>query len=79
MLANNVANSTKEEPRSPTYLGKGMTKKNDKKETTPIARKCIRNKMTNTNEEKQTMPWATPRSQVGSNDVNMTPSEIGFA
>lgn len=54
-----MANSTKEEPRSPTYLGEGMMKKNDKKETTPIAKKCIRNKMMNINEEKQTMPWAT--------------------
>jgi hypothetical protein len=59
MLTNNMANSTKEEPRSPTYLGEGMMKKNDKKETTPIAKKCIRNKMMNINEEKQTMPWAT--------------------
>jgi hypothetical protein len=35
--------------------------------------------MIDTNEEKQTTPWATPRSQVGSNDVNKTPLEIGFA
>ncbi len=62
MLANNIANSKEVEPISPTYLGEGMTKKNDKMETTPIAKKCIRDKMTNTNEEKQTTLWATPRS-----------------
>jgi hypothetical protein len=100
MLVNNIANSKEEEPRSPTYLGEGMMKKNDKKETMPIvkkcikykmtdanekkktmpiAKKCIKDKMTNTSEEKKTTPWATPRSKIGSNDVNMTPLEIGFA
>ncbi len=74
-----MANSTEEEPKSPTYLGERMTKKMTKKITTPIAKKCIRNKMMNTSEEKQTMPWVTPRSQIGSNDVNMTPLKIGFA
>jgi len=35
--------------------------------------------MTDTNEEKQTTLWAIARLQVGSNDVNTTPLEIGFA
>jgi hypothetical protein len=34
--------------------------------------------MKDTNKEQQTTPWATPRSKKGSNDVNMTPQEIGF-
>jgi hypothetical protein len=48
----------------------------DKEETTPINKECEGDEMTDTSEEEQTMPWPTPRSKVGSNDVNMTPSEI---
>jgi hypothetical protein len=32
--------------------------------------------ITNTIEEKQTMPRATPRSEIGSNDMNTTLMEI---
>jgi hypothetical protein len=34
--------------------------------------------MMNTNEEKPTMPQASQRSKVGSNDINTTPLEIGL-
>jgi hypothetical protein len=34
--------------------------------------------MTNNNEEEPTMPRASQRLEVGSNDVNTTPLEIGF-
>jgi hypothetical protein len=50
----------------------------DKKETMLIAIKCIRGEMTNTNEEEQTTPWAQVRSEIGSNDVNTTLSEISY-
>jgi len=32
--------------------------------------------MTNSNGEKETTPWGTPRSKMGSNDVNTTTMEI---
>jgi hypothetical protein len=44
----------------------------------PITIECAIEKITNTAEEKQTMAWATPRSEIGSNDMNTTPLEIGF-
>jgi hypothetical protein len=34
--------------------------------------------MTNSNDEKKTTPWGTPRSKMGSNDANMTTMEINF-
>ncbi len=55
-----------------------MMKIDDKKETTPIATKCVRDEMTNTNEEEKTTPWVTSRSKIGSNDMNKTPSKFGY-
>ncbi len=53
---NNIVNSEGEEPSSQTCLGGGMTKTNDKEETTPIATKCSRDEMMDTSEEDETMP-----------------------
>jgi hypothetical protein len=55
-----------------------MTKMDDEEETKPTDRECTIGEMTNTNEEEPTMPQATQRSKVGSNDVNMTPPNISF-
>jgi hypothetical protein len=77
MLANSVVDNEEEEPRSPTFLEEGMIIEiNDKEETTPINKECEGGEMMDTNEEEQTMPWPTPRSKVGSNDVNTTPPEM---
>ncbi len=56
MPMNNIVNSEGEEPSSQTCLGGGMTKTNDKEETTPIATKCSRDEMMDTSEEDETMP-----------------------
>ncbi len=55
-----------------------MMKMKDKEETTLTTKKCAKDEMKDISEEQQTTPWATPRSKKGSNDVNMTPPEIGF-
>jgi hypothetical protein len=38
----------------------------------------LENIMTNSNDEKETTPWGTPRSKMGSNGVNTTTMEINF-
>jgi hypothetical protein len=43
-----------------------------------LLKKCARNEMLNTNEREQTTPQGTPKSKIGSNDMNMTPLKIGF-
>jgi hypothetical protein len=55
-----------------------MMKTNDEEETTLIAKKYVRDEMMNTNEKEQTTPQGTPRTKIGSNDMNMTPPKIGF-
>jgi hypothetical protein len=55
-----------------------MTSIYDKKETTFISKKCEKNKMMDTNDEKQTTPRITLRSKVGSNDICTTPSKISL-
>jgi hypothetical protein len=57
-------------------LEEGMTKTYDEEETMPIAIECAIDKMTDTIEEDQTMARATPRSKIGSNDVNTTPLKL---
>jgi hypothetical protein len=69
MLTNNIINSEKEKPKSPTYPKKGMIKMNDEKETMPTTIKCTKDEMMDINEKKQTTPWVTPRSKIGSNDT----------
>jgi len=77
MLANSVVDAEEEEPRSSTYLEEGMIIEiNDKEETMPINKECEGDEMMDTSEEEQTMPWPTPRSEVGSNDMNTTPPEM---
>jgi len=77
MLANSVVDDEEEEPRSSTYLEEGMIIEiNDKEETMPINKECEGDEMMDTSEEEQTMPWPTPRSEVGSNDMNTTPPEM---
>jgi hypothetical protein len=53
---NNIVNSEKEEPSSPTCLGERMKKTNDKEETMPITTKCSRDEMMDTSEEEETTP-----------------------
>ncbi len=43
-----------------------------------INRKCKKDEMMDISDEKQTMPWITLRSKVGSNDVNTTFPKIGL-
>jgi hypothetical protein len=50
----------------------------DKEESKPTDRKYIVDEMIDTNEKESTMPQATQRSKVGSNDVNTTPLDINF-
>jgi len=50
----------------------------DEKKTKPTSRECAIDKIMDANEEEPTMPHATERSKVGSNDVNTTPSGISF-
>ncbi len=77
MLANSVVDNEDEEPRSPTFLEEGVIIEiNDKEETMPINKECEGGEMMDTNEEEQTMPWPTPRSKVGSNEVNTAPPEM---
>jgi hypothetical protein len=54
-----------------------MAKIDDEDETTPTSKECARDEMIDTSEEEPTMPHATKMSKVGSNDMNMTPLEIG--
>ncbi len=56
MTMNNIVNSEKEEPSSPTCLGERMKKTNDKEETMPITTKCSRDEMMDTSEEEETTP-----------------------
>ncbi len=51
-------------------------KKYDEKETIPMITTFLEDIMTNSNGEKETTPWGTPRSKMGSNDVNTTTMEI---
>jgi hypothetical protein len=46
-------------------------------ETIPIAIECAINKMMDSAEEKHTMAQTTPRSKIGSHDMNTTLLEIG--
>ncbi len=75
---NNIVDNEEEEPRSLTYLEKRMTEMDDEEETTFITKKCARDEMMNTNEKEQTIPQCTPSLEISSNDMNMTPSKIGF-
>lgn len=78
MLVNNIANNEEEELSYLTSLEEKMMKMDDKKETTPTATRCVRDEMTNTNEEEKTTPWATSRSKIGSNDVNKITSKFVY-
>jgi hypothetical protein len=75
---NNIANIKEKESRFRTYLGKGMIETDDEDETTPTTTKCTRDKMMDISEEEQTTPHATTRSEIGSNDVNVTLPKIGL-
>jgi hypothetical protein len=78
ILMNNITNTKEKESRFPTYIGKRIIETDDEEETTPTTTNCIRDKMMDINEEEQTMPHATPRSKIGSNDVDMTLPKIGL-
>jgi hypothetical protein len=56
MLVNNIANNEEEELSYLTSLEEKLMKMDDKKETTPTATRCVRDEMTNTNEEEKTTP-----------------------
>jgi hypothetical protein len=53
-----------------------MTKTYDEKETTLMITTFSEDVMTNSNDEEETTPWGTPRSKMGSNDVNTTTMEL---
>jgi hypothetical protein len=69
-----VANTINNEVDAKDILGLNGKKQNEVQETT-----YMENTMTDLEEEPEATKLTTPRSEMGSNDVNNTPKEYGYA
>jgi hypothetical protein len=69
-----VANTITNEVNVKDIMGSGEEEENEVLDTT-----YPKNTRTDSEEEHETIELTTPRSQMGSNNVNNTPKEYGFA
>jgi hypothetical protein len=73
MLANSFTASELEEPNSLTCPRNGMTKTNKEEETMPTITSFQEDVIMDSKDEKETIQQGTPRFEMGSNDMNITP------
>jgi hypothetical protein len=70
----NIAISEVEEEDSGACVDGGLTKSNEEDKNTIPKTQSLEENMTN--EEEEGSKLATPRTKIGSNDVNNTPKEV---
>jgi hypothetical protein len=73
--ANIITNKVEEDEDSTTCANVGMMESDDKEESMMLEPQSPKENMTN--EEEENPKLATPRTKIGSNDVNNTPKEVG--